>query len=426
MSSTPAFAHLGQDQFGRFPFIEDGVVIGGGTSWGVVLPDEVFGGYGRVCEESFGPAVTFALRQVERERVLLGGINGVEVSADGGCSWTVVDNALTGTFPNAMWHDPINPRRLLVGTSTIGADNGLWESVDDGDTWRVVLPARVGNFFNIAVSDDGTRIAATGNDGAGHVLLLMSDDGGDSFVDVSAAVDDRVIVSALLFDGDTLLLGGLSPSTQGFIDRVDFDGVGVVVDGVGEMPRQSTHAVIFDGVLHVIARTGARGELYRANDSALGFGVVAEGPSECLFVVDGTLWGCGKQAGLNQALFLRSDDGEAWTTDIGFIEVHYRACPEGTAGAVGCSSFIETFCGNGLDDDLDGVDDCDDDDCHFNPLCAGNEGEGEGEGEPVGEGEGEPIGEGEGEPPPASMCGDARGSAPLALALLAVLRRRRR
>ena len=420
--SVPVSAHLGQEQFGRFPYIEAGVVIGGGTSWGVVQVDEVFGGYGRVCEESFGPAVTFSLRQVARSRVMQGGIDGVEVTTDGGCTWAVLDNELAGTFPNAMWNDPADAAHLLVGTSTIGAENGLWESTDDGDTWRNILPARTGNFFNIAVNDDGIRIAATGNDGTGHVLFLMSADGGATFADVSAAVDDRVIVSALAYDGDTLLLGGLAASTQGFIDRVDFDGVAVAIDSVGTMPRQSTHAVIFKGVLHVISRTGARGELYRQNDSALGFGAVPDGPTECLFVVDDALWGCGKQAGLNTSMFVRSDNGDDWVTDITFIEVHYRACPEGTRGAVGCGTFIETLCGNAVDDDLDGVEDCDDDDCHFNPLCVGAEGEGEGEGEPVGEGEGE----GTESPTKLSTCNELAGSSPVLLVLLGLLRRRRR
>jgi hypothetical protein len=94
---------------------------------------------------------------------------------------------------------------------------------------------------------------------------------------------------------------------------------------------------------------------------------------------------------------------------------------------VGCASFIETLCGDGLDDDFDGPDDCADDDCRFNDLCVG-EGEGEGEGDA----EGEQVAEGEGRPPddePSTspnrpVCGSSGTAAVIGLGIL--LRRRRR
>ena len=420
LTAGSARAHLGQDQFGRFPFVASGAVVGGGTSWGLVLPDEVYGGYGRVCEESFGPALTFVVEQPGR--ILAGGVNGVEVTTDGGCTWNLLDNALAGRFPNALWVDPVDASHMLVGTSTIGADNGVWRSDDSGDTWTEVIAPRQGNFFSLAVNTDGTRIAVGGNDGVGGVVLLMSVDGGVAFTDVSAAVSPeaapRVIVTPLAFDGSELILGGLAPSTQGFVDRVSFDGTTISVSPVGVTPRQTTHAVVFDGDIFVIARNGARGELLRENGSALGFGVVVDGPSECVFVNDDRLIGCGKQAGLNPALFVTSADGITWETAVAFSDVHYRACPEDTVGLVACSSFLETFCGDDNDDDFDGATDCVDDDCAFNSLCF--TAEGEGEGEEAGEGEGE----GESGASSGSCC---RGDPAVAsVGLLGVVLRRRR
>jgi hypothetical protein len=393
--ATPVSAHLGQDQFGRFPFTSGGEVVGGGTSWGVVLPDDVFGGYARVCEESFGPIVTFVVSQPERGRVLLGGIRGVEATVDGGCSYEVLPNELSGLSPSGLWQDPDNPAHLLVATSTPSIDNGVWRSLDSGDTWAQVLTPRPGNLFAIAASPGGERIAVGGSvvetvEGGGlstRVSLLVSTDGGVTFDDVSDDVAERIIVTPLAWDEDALLVGGLDDSTQGFVDRLSFVGGQRVLTAIGVTPRQTTHAVVFADSLFVIARNGARGELYRANGSALGFGVVPDGPSECLFVADNRLIGCGKQAGLNTSLFLTSDDGFEWTPAITFQEVHYRACPEGTVGLTACSSFVETFCGDGNDDDFDGARDCEDDDCSFNPLCVG-EGEGEGEGEDDDEGGG--------------------------------------
>jgi hypothetical protein len=425
--AMPASAHLGQDQFGRFPFVDGGELVGGGTSWGVVLPDDVFGGYARVCEESFGPNVSFALSQPARGRVLLGGVRGVEQTSDGGCDYAVVPNALEGLAPSSLWQDPVDPDHLIVTTATVSADNGVWRSRDGGDTWSVVLPDRPGSFFSVAASPGGERIgvggsvveAAAGGGLNTRVLLMVSGDGGDTFVDISADVVDRVIATPLLWDGDALLVGGLDQTTQGFVDRVVVESGRAVITSVGVTPRQTTHAVVFGGDLFVIARNGARGELYRANGSALGFGVVPGGPTECLLVDGDRLLGCGKQAGLNTALFLTSDDGITWTPSISFRDVHYRACPDGSVGQTACSAFIESVCGDDIDDDFDGPRDCEDDDCAFNPLCRGpQEGEGEGEG-PGGDDAVPPSGGLD-----ASCCVGAPASA--WLGALAVLRRRRR
>jgi hypothetical protein len=425
-----AVGHVGQDQFGRFPFVQpDASVAGGGTSWGIVRADERFGGWGRVCEEAFGPVVFFALEQpdaVGGPRILIGGVEGLSLTTDDGCSYTPVDNELAGAFASALWVDPDDAAHLLLGTSTVGAENGIWESTDGGDAWREFLPRRPGNFFNLAVSDDGARVAASGNDGSGGVLLLLSDDGGTTFVDVSAAVAARPLIHALLFDGDALILGGINEASEGTVDRVAFDGAVATSTALGTVPRETTHAVRFAGELFVLARNGARGELYVENGSALGFGLVQGGPSDCLVVRDGVLYGCGKQAGLNTSLFLRSTDGRVWEELVAFTDVHYRACPESTPGFAQCGNFLETACADDADNDLDGAADCDDDDCRFHPACVG-EGEGEGEaGAGEGEGEGEEnVGGGGAADSPGSCAGTPATAGLLAPLVLLVGRRRR-
>jgi uncharacterized protein (TIGR03382 family) len=199
-------------------------------------------------------------------------------------------------------------------------------------------------------------------------------------------------VHALLFSGTDLVLGGINAASEGIVDRVAFDGTSAATTRVGTVPRETTHAAAFNDALYVLARNGARGELYVENDSALGFGVVAGGPSDCLFLHDGALYGCGKQVGAATSLFLRSDDGVTWTELVAFSDVHYRACPDDTVGFSECARFLETSCGDGDDSDLDGKTDCADEDCAFNAACAGDgEGDaGEGEGD-VGEGEGDDV-----------------------------------
>jgi hypothetical protein len=418
----PLASHVGQDQFGRFPFVgDDDILGGGGTSWGVVLPDVEHGGWGRVCEEAFGPALFFALRQPGR--VLLGGLDGLSVTSDDGCSYQRLENELAHRYASALWMDPDDNQHLLIGTSTPTADNGVWESFDGGNTFRSLLAARPGNVFSIAAAADTVHMALAGNDGAGRVLLLMSNDGGASFVDVSAALADRPVIHALLFDGDTLVLGGINGASEGTIDRVRFDGSTATTTVVGTTPRETTHAALFAGKLFVLARNGARGEVYVQNDSPLGFGLVQGGPTDCLFRHGDALWGCGKQGGLNTALFLRSDDGVQWREVVAFRDVHYRICPEATPGYAACGIYLETACADGVDNEVDGYRDCDDDDCAFHPACLGGTGEGEGEGGRNGDNDdtGPAVGPGD-----ASTC--AAGLSPVlpVLGLLLTPRQRRR
>ena len=165
------------------------------------------------------------------------------------------------------------------------------------------------------------------------------------------------------------------------------------------------------------------------------FRSVDGGPSDCVFVKDGVLFGCGKQAALNTSLFLRSTDGAVWTQQVNFFDIQYQLCPEGTVGRDNCASFIELFCGDGNDNDFSDGTDCEDPDCDTNPICTGVEGEGEegegeeGEGEGAqSEGEGEEAGEGEGEGDVGgdSCCAGSPSQAVIAGAALLVLRRRRR
>ena len=426
--------HVGQDQFGKFPFVEGGAVVGGGTSWGLVRPTPGAGPdvWERVCEESFGPVVFFAVDQGVRG-VLLGGVDGMFRSVDAGCSYQLVDNDLAGEFVSASWFDPHDADHLIIGTSTTNSDNGLWESFDGGDTFVEVRAPAALSYFNIAVSDDGEFVAANGSDGGGNNVLVVSDDGGASFVDVSDVAVAYPVVHALLFDGHDLLLGGLQATTQGFVDRVVFDGGAARSTRVGDTPREVKQAALFQGNLYVLANNGTRGELYIENDSALGFGLVDGGPTDCVFVKGDMLVGCGKQVGLNTSLFLQSNDGSIWTESVNFRDIHYQVCPEGTVGRDRCATFVELFCADDNDNDFDGLDDCADPDCDTNEVCDGegegdDVGEGEGDSVGVGEGEGEGDGSGEGEGDVVdrgSCCAGAPSQAALAGALLLLVRRRR-
>jgi len=374
-------AHANEDQFGRFPFVNDeGVVVGGATSWGIVFADDVYGGYGRVCEEALGPVVFFVLQQPARDnRLVVAGLHGLATSSDGGCSLLPIENDLKDAAVSAVYVDPADPLHLLLGTSTRDQDNGLWESFDGGDS---VVPLRAPAagvaFFALTAASDG-RIAASGTDETGGNLVLWSVDGGASFVDVSPLWSTEPIARVLAFDDDIddidgLLVGGLQQDLRGFVDRAARAAPPQTTPTtvrLGTTPREVTRALRFRGDLYVLARNGVAGELLRADAAEeSGFATIAGGPGECAFVVGDELYGCGKEtAPGDPALFLHSPDGQTWTSAIAFEDVRYRTCPAGTLGQLNCDGFVAAFCRN-LVADADGDPDCSSDECRFRDLCA--------------------------------------------------------
>lgn len=373
-------AHANEDQFGRFPFVNDeGVVVGGATSWGVVFADDVYGGYGRVCEEALGPVVFFVLQQPSRDnRLVVAGLHGLATSTDGGCSLIPIDNDLKDDAVSAVHVDPANPLHLLLGTSTRDAANGLWESFDGGDS---VVPLRAPAagvaFFALTAAGDG-RIAASGTDETGGNLVLWSVDGGASFVDVSPLWSTEPIARVLAFDDDIdgggdLLVGGLQQDLRGFVDRAAGGPPQTTPTSLrlGTTPREVTRALRFRGDLYVLSRNGVAGELLREDAAeASGFATIPGGPGECAFVVGDELYGCGKEtAPGDPALFLHSPDGQTWSSAIAFDDVRYRTCPAGTLGQLNCDGFVAAFCRN-LVADADGDPDCSSDECRFRELCA--------------------------------------------------------
>ncbi len=371
----PARAHLGQEFFGRFPFVDDaGAVVGGGTSWGLVLPDAA-GRFARVCEEAAGPLVTFAHAQPHRGRVLLGTDAGLVQSIDDGCGYDVVDNDLRATLPAALVALPATPDTLHVVTATTGVENRLWRSTDGGDSFVARGPPVAGTLDVVAASDDGRRVCVAGRTAAGPAaaarpLLRCLDDDADAFVDLDAAVAGRVRVSAVVVvPGGDLVVAGLDATAAGFVDRVD-PALAVVVDARGPLPRHATHAALVGDTLAVLARNGPRAQLFvTALSSSTPFVPVDGGPTDCLFAAGGRFVGCGKDRGADAPLFLRSDDAVTWAPAVAFAAVRPRPCPTDTPGALRCPPPDERACGDRFDDDYDGAVDCADDDCAA--ACAG-------------------------------------------------------
>jgi hypothetical protein len=376
LASTAARAHFGQEFFGRSPFVNDAdevTAVGGLTTWGLVLPDDD-GGYARVCEEAIGPQVGFAVLQRARGRVLLGTALGLEATSDDGCSYALLDNPLRGLVPAAVAAADRPGEQLYVVTATPDVDNGLYVSADGGDTFHARGPLLPGSLTAIAIDAADEHGVAGGPHGSvvvagarhdGRPLLARSTDGGSSFTALDALVAARSQVDAVLVLADgTTVVGGLDTTATGFVDLVDATGA---VRSLPPLPRRVTHVVATSTHLFALARNGATGTLLSMSLDATDAGwqaTAAGGPTECVFVVDDVLVGCGKRRASGMPLFVRSsDEGTTWETLVGFDDVAPRRCPADTAGTLLCPPTLERSCANGADDDLDGRADCEDDDC---------------------------------------------------------------
>ena len=71
-----------------------------------------------------------AVNPVTPQKVYAAGPAGVLRSEDGGLTWTVSGNEITGE-PLAVTLDPASPETVFV----VAADGSVWKSADGADTW---------------------------------------------------------------------------------------------------------------------------------------------------------------------------------------------------------------------------------------------------------------------------------------------------
>lgn len=417
-AASPARSHL-EIQAGKMPFFDGaGAVVGGYTSWGVVLPDGDNGRYARVCEESYDPApagvatASFATR-VGDAAVLIGGYLGTFWSRDAGCTLEPVPAPLAGHSTSSFVR--AGPR-LLVATFDLQGGNGVFASDDDGASWSVALaPVAGASFFRMAASDDGMQVVATGTwtTAAPTPAVFLSEDGGATWTDLSPAYAAYDLVTAGAFDDrGALLLGGtqlVDGAVQGHVLEAESPFTAPVT--LGLFPAQVTHVVALGEARFAVAPL--RSELYAQSSRAAPFVMTHDldgstpepaGPTDCLAArPDGTgLVGCAKQNLQSVGMFLESDDGSDWRPVIDFGSVGYRVCAPGTAGAAKCARYVETSCRDGADNDFDGFTDCADVDCL--PCTTAGDDDGGG-----GSDDGD-VGEGAGSAAPGQDVGGARGA----------------
>ena len=402
-----ADAHAGT-QAGRAPFVVGGALVGGGTTWGLVLRDG--DAYRRVCEEATGSPNVFEYWRRADGAVYAGVVGGLLRAVDDGCDWEARPGAFDGSNVSEIEAARDAPDVVWIATADYLGANGVHRSVDGAESFAGTGLVDVDAvLFGLVASPDGASAWVSGiAQPSGAPYLRRTDDEGANWDAPTADFSVYDAVEVLALDGTTLLLAATRQNDGVLLES---NASLASIAEVGAFPNTIV-AVALDGLYrYVLLFTGA---LYRKTIEDAEWTLVDGVDLDCLVKVPGEagLWGCGQACGDGQ--FLRSDDGVVWTKVLG-AEVVERACGVDSAGAQ-CAQFAPApgAASCGVDagvvappDDA-GVDDAgspdDDDDA----------------------GAAAPDGGDVADAPPVCACDAARADgAPLvALLLLALLRRR--
>lgn len=331
------FAHVGAPE-GRFPFVTSEGLVGGGTTWGIVLREG--DRWLRVCEEALEEPPPFYYRRSDG-RLLVARADGLWLT-DNGCSIDPGHALFENRRPTLLGVPRERPSTLFIATSLSSGGNGLYISEDEGETFRPSgLVDQDVSFRSIAVSDDGSDVylGAITLD-TREPLVFVSRDGGETFA--AKTPWDEVFVTANVV--------GLDPSTgEVALVLLDPNAPGSTLALADPALDEISTLAVFDGVISdFVVHDDAwlviesRSRYYRRQKNEDAFILLDDGPTRCLWKLPGDerVWGCGQP--FQDGHFLVSDDGISFTPEMLFLVVEEFRCPAGTIGAVRCAYLWET------------------------------------------------------------------------------------
>lgn len=338
LASPAGLAHEGT-RAGLWPLFDDGVLVGGATTWGLVLRDEER--WLQACEAAYPASVTF-VHLVTAGTLLVGTQRGLYLAEEGGCDFRPLEgpgmdeSVLVGVVPRDA------PRTLLLLTRSSAGDARVLRSDDGGASFAATGATPEGvRLSSLVAGPDGTELWAGGwRPSPGGPALLRSLDGGLSWTELDGTPwEGYLAVAALGIDGDgtSCVLSGLTPDGQSHLLRVS--AALDEITEVGVFPGEVTSFVATAEARLVIVN---KSSLHRQDLTLAGaaFVPVEVGPTRCLLQLPMSpyLWGCGSEG--DGAYFYSSSDGALWQPLVSFDVVEARACSAGTPGGDRCQEHL--------------------------------------------------------------------------------------
>ena len=321
VAAAPAGAHTGV-LGARAPVLESGGLMGGSTTWGVVLADD--GTFLRVCDEA--PAMLASFHVRVGARVLVGGGPGLLATDDQGCSYQ--PRALGGATDASA--AVVAGGHVYVATGRPGFPNAVFVSLDDGLTFApTALAGTASPLWELVAAPSGSVLVVSGDDLDLEAPLLRSSlDQGAHWSAGPVDLSPYASVRALWVDdaGSEVLVAAVEHDETPWL--LSLDATLALREAI-PAPRALTHAVRKGGALFAVADTEAL--VVRASGG--GDFVASDVLVACLLLIDDVLWACGATLGpLRGVHFATSSDGAAWTPVLYDLDVRERSCPEGTPG----------------------------------------------------------------------------------------------
>ncbi|MEE2829131.1 MAG: hypothetical protein VX498_08080 [Myxococcota bacterium] len=355
--SPPVSAHGGAP-FGTHPFFEDGVLIGGGTDYGMLLLEDGIPLW--TCEEAFEFEPNWWYR-APGSPTLAGTYLGLRWSDDGGCSWQPTDGLLATANASAVAADPLDPLHVFVSTAGSGLDNRVFESTDGGQTFvETGLELESIRLRGLAVSAGGEQLWVLAIREADALpILTRSTDGGSSWSEPHYSLDGWGIAElrGLSEDESTLFLSAQAPGGGFHLLEVDADLASPPLASEQDFSGPLNVVTEHGGALFVVA---AWTEHFLRPAGGTAFVERSPGPGYCILRHEGLLWGCGLDP--NHPQFSWSSEGEDWEALIEFDQVVPRNCPKKTRAAQLCPPIWKIIGPQSGDDDDDSAGPGDDDD----------------------------------------------------------------